>query len=66
MDIMRNDECQEPQTVNECQKMNDLPKWKEAIQTKLNSLTKQEVFGHVVQTLGNIKPIGYKWVFVKK
>ena len=40
MDIMRNDECQEPQTVNECRKMNDLPKWKEAIQIELNSLTK--------------------------
>ena len=66
MDIMRNDECQEPQTVNECRKMNDLPKWKEAIQTKLNSLTKREVFGLVVQTPGNIKPVGYKWVFVKK
>ena len=66
MDIMRNDECQEPQTVNECRKMNDFPKWKEAIQTKLNSLTKREVFGLVVQTPGNIKLVGYKWVFVKK
>ena len=46
--------------------MNDWPKWKEAIQTELNSLTKQEVFGFVVQTPGNIKPDGYKWVFVKK
>ena len=26
MDIMRNDEYQEPQTVNECRKMNDWPK----------------------------------------
>ncbi|KAL6327585.1 hypothetical protein AAG906_021876 [Vitis piasezkii] len=40
MDIMRNDEYQEPQTMNECRKMNDWPKWKEAIQTELNSLTK--------------------------
>ena len=31
-----------------------------------NSLTKQKVFGPVVQTLGNIKSIGYKWVFVRK
>ena len=38
--IMRNDEYQEPKTLNKCQKMNDWPKWKEAIQTKLNSLTK--------------------------
>ena len=66
MDIMRNDEYQEPQTVNECRKMNDWPKWKEAIQTELNSLTKREVFGPVVQTPGNIKPVGYKWVFEKK
>ena len=40
MDIMRNDEYQEPQTMNEYRKMNDWPKWKEAIQTELNSLTK--------------------------
>ena len=46
--------------------MNDWPKWKETIQTKLNSLAKREAFGLVVQTLGNIKPVGYKWVFVGK
>ena len=46
--------------------MNDWPQWKEAIQTELNLLTKREVFGPVVQTSGNIKPVGYKWVFVKK
>ena len=60
MDIMRNDEYQEPQTVNECRKMNDWLKWKEAIQIELNSLTKQEVFGPIVQTPRNIKPVGYK------
>ena len=60
MDIMRNYEYQEPQTVNECRKMNDWPKWKKTIQTKLNSLIKREVFGPIVQTLGNIKPVGYK------
>ena len=66
MDIMRNDEYQEPQTMNECRKMKDWPKQKEAIQTELNLLTKREVFGPVVQTPGNIKPVGYKWIFVKK
>ena len=40
MDVMRNDEYQEPQTVNECRKMKDWPKWKVAIQIELNSLTK--------------------------
>ena len=60
MDIMRNYEYQEPQTMNECRKMNDWPKWKKTIQTKLNSLIKREVFGPIVQTPGNIKPVGYK------
>ena len=41
-------------------------KWKEAIQAELNSLTKREVFGPVVQTPKDVKPIGYKWVFVRK
>ena len=37
MGIIRNDEDQEPQTVDECRKRNDSSKWKETIQTKLNS-----------------------------
>ena len=43
MDIMRNDEDQQPQIVDECRKRNGWPKRKEASnsnQTKLNSLTK--------------------------
>ena len=44
----------------------DWPKWQEAIQSELNSLTKREVFGPVVQTPSDVKPIGYKWVFVRK
>ena len=47
-------------------KRNDWPKWKEAIQTELNSLTKQEVFTPVGQMLENIKLVGYKQVFMKK
>ena len=47
---IRNDEDPEPRNVEECQHINDWPKWKEVIQTKLNSLTKWEVFGPVVQT----------------
>ena len=66
MDIMRNDEDQEPQTVDECQKRNDWPKWKETIQIELNSLAKQGLFGPVIQTHDNIKPVGYKWIFVRK
>ena len=33
---------------------------------ELNSLTKQEVFGPVVQTPEDVKLVGYKWVFVRK
>ena len=66
MYIMRNDEDQESQIMDECQKRNDWPKWKETIQTKQNSLAKREVFGPTVQTLRNIKSVGYKWVFVRK
>ena len=36
------------------------------MQAELNSLTKREVFELVVQTPENVKPIGYKWVFVQK
>ena len=65
-DIIRNDEDPKPRNVEECRHRNDWPKWKEAIQVKLNSLTKWEVFGPIVQTSKVVKPVGYKWVFVRK
>ena len=65
-DIIRNDEDPEPRNVEECRHRNDWPKWKEAMQIELNSLTKQEVFGPVVQTPEDVKPVGYKWVFARK
>ncbi|RVW31501.1 Copia protein [Vitis vinifera] len=54
------------ENVEECRHRNDWPKWKEAIQAELNSLTKREVFEPVVQTPEDVKPVGYKWVFVRK
>ena len=39
-DIIRNDEDPKPRNVEECQQRNDWPKWKEAMQEELNSLTK--------------------------
>ena len=59
MDIIRNDEDQEPQNVNECRQRNDWLQWKEAMKTELRSLAKREVFGPVVQTPTNIQPVGY-------
>ena len=35
-------------------------------QAGLNSLSKREVFGPVVQTSKGVMPVGYKWVFVCK
>ena len=52
--------------MEEYRHRNDWPKWKEVIQAKLNSLTKRELFRPVVQTLEDVKPVGYKWVFVLK
>ena len=59
-DIIRNNKDPEPQNVEECRHRNDWPKWKEAIQAELNSLTKREVFGPIVQTPEDVKPVGYK------
>ena len=46
--------------MNECRRRNDWLKSKEAIQTELKSLAKRAVFGLVVQTPKDIKPIGYQ------
>ena len=56
----------EPHTVDECRQRYDWPKWKEAILAELASLAKRKVFGPVVQTPEDVKPVGYKWVFVRK
>ena len=64
LDIIRNDEDPEPQNVEECQNRNDWSKWKEAMQAKLNSLIKRDVFRPVIQTPKGVKHVGYKWVFV--
>ncbi|KAJ9558153.1 hypothetical protein OSB04_012767 [Centaurea solstitialis] len=66
LNVMENEEDQEPKSVDECMHRKDWPKWKDAMQTELNSLTKREVFGPVVRTPEGVKPVGYKWVFVRK
>ena len=64
--IIHENEDYEPKSVDECRNRKDWPKWKEAIQAELNSLTKREVFGPVVYTPKGVKPMGFKWVFVRK
>ncbi|PRQ53193.1 putative RNA-directed DNA polymerase [Rosa chinensis] len=56
----------EPRSVDECQRRADWPKWKDAIQAELDSLTKRKVFGKIVPIPPNTKPVGHKWVFVRK
>ncbi|KAL0540982.1 hypothetical protein IC582_021009 [Cucumis melo] len=64
--IIHENEDYEPKSVDECRNRKDWPKWKEVIQAELNSLTKREVFGPVVYTPKGIKPVGLKWVFMRK
>ena len=66
LDIIQNDDDPEPQNTNECRQRNDWPKWREAMQAELHSLIKRDVFGPIVQTPASIKPVGNKWVFVRK
>ena len=60
LNIMQGNEDLEPLSVEEYRQRRDWPKWQEAIQSELNSLAKREVFGPVVQTPRDVKPIGYK------
>jgi hypothetical protein len=64
--VLKDNEDFEPISVEEYYYRSDWSKWKDAIQSKLNSLAKCEVFGPIVRTPEGIKPIGYKWVFVRK
>ena len=57
-EIMYND--YKSRSIIKCRQRNDWPKWKEAIQAKLTSLAKRDVFGLVAQTLDNVKPIKFK------
>ena len=56
----------EPTSINECRKRQDWPKWKDAIQVELDSLQKHGVFGPIEKTPEGVKPVGYKWVFIRK
>ncbi|KAM2817807.1 hypothetical protein COP1_041878 [Malus domestica] len=64
-EIMLSDDI-EPRSVDECRRRADWSNWKQAIQVELDSLEKCKVFGPVVPTPPHVKPVGYKWVFVRK
>jgi hypothetical protein len=56
----------DPKTVAECKRRSDWNKWKEAIETELNSLKKRKVFTDVIPTPPKIFTVGFKWVFIWK
>ncbi|KAM2146080.1 hypothetical protein ACFX1R_049562 [Malus domestica] len=56
----------EPRSVDECRRRTDWSIWKQAIHVELDSLAKRKVFGPIAHTPPHVKPISYKWVFVRK
>jgi hypothetical protein len=50
----------------QCKQHSDWIKWKEAIETELGSLRKQEVFSNVISTPPRTYPVGFKWGFIRK
>ncbi|GJX66278.1 copia protein [Tanacetum coccineum] len=66
IDIMSDDDDPEPKFVIDCQSRPNWDKWKDAMQTELNSLNKRKVFRPIVTTPRDVKPVGYRWIFVRK
>ena len=60
LNIVNDNEDLEPKSVEECRQRDDWPKWKDATEAELNSLSKHEVFGPIVLTPDGVKPVGYK------
>ncbi|GJU76928.1 retrovirus-related pol polyprotein from transposon TNT 1-94 [Tanacetum coccineum] len=56
-DIMSGDDDPELKSVIDCQSQPDWDKWKDAMQAELNSLNKRKVFGLIVTTPRDVKPI---------
>jgi hypothetical protein len=65
-EIINENDDPEPKTVNECQNRHDWKNWKDAMDTELNSLKNRKVFGPIMAIPEGVKPVGYKWVFVRK
>ena len=66
LNVINESQDHKPKSIKECRQRQDWPKCKNAIDVELSSLVKREVFGLIVQTPKDVKPVGYKWVFVRK
>ena len=64
--IIHENEDFEPKSIGVCCNRKDWHRWKEVIQAELNSLSKRKVFGLIVHTPKGVKPVGFKWIFVRK
>jgi hypothetical protein len=65
----RNDlycEDNDPMNVEEAQRQADWPKWQEAMQAELDALKRRDVLSNVMEMPENCRPVGHRWVFVKK
>ena len=65
-EIINNKDDPEPKSVMECQNRHDWIKWKDAMQAELDSLNKRNIFRPIIPIPKTVKPVGYKWVFVRK
>ncbi|GAA0144809.1 hypothetical protein LIER_05156 [Lithospermum erythrorhizon] len=65
-EIMNEIDDPDPRSVIECQHRPDWSKWKDAIDIELNLLRKRKVFGPIIEIPMRVKPVEYKWVFVRK
>nr|GEW78622.1 putative RNA-directed DNA polymerase [Tanacetum cinerariifolium] len=63
---MSGDDDPKPKSVIDCQNRPDCDKWKDVMQAELNSLNKRKVFGPIVTTPTDVKPVGCRWIFVEK
>ena len=60
LELMDLNEDHEPTSIYECMQQPNWLKWKEAINMELESLRKICVFGQIIWTPHDIKPVGYK------
>jgi hypothetical protein len=56
----------DPKTMVGCKQCSKWIKWKEAIEAKLDSLRKREVFSNVIPTPPRTYLVRFKWVFIQK
>ena len=64
--MINDNEDHESKSIKDYRQSGNWPKWIYSIEEELNSLYKWLDFGPVVQTPQGVKPMRYKWVFVKK